>query len=84
MMHAVIKNSHDSLHLIGAVAPYNLESLAYHATAMQRSAGPVDLSIWVTRDEEARLRRDARPLFERLTHDGSAVHVCPTESRRGL
>jgi len=60
MMHAVIKNSHDSLHLIGAVAPYNLESLAYHATAMQRSAG------------------------ERLTHDGSAVHVCPTESRRGL
>jgi hypothetical protein len=84
MMHAVIKNTHDSLHLIGAVEPYNIESLEYHAKSMQHSGGPLDLCIWVTQDDEATLRRDVRPLFERLEHDGSVVRVRPAASRHGL
>lgn len=82
MMHAVIKGSNDSLHLIGPVEPYNLESLAYHATSMQKSGGPLDLCIWVTRDEEDALRRDAQPLLDRLAHEGSVVRVRPAASRR--
>jgi hypothetical protein len=84
MMHAVIRNSNDSLHLIGAVEPYNLESLKYHATSMQKSGGPVDLCIWVTRDEEDRLRRETQPFLDGLTHDGGVVHVRPAATRRGL
>lgn len=84
MMHAVIKSSNDSLHLIGAVEPYNLESLEYHATSMQNTAGPVDLCIWVTRDDEATLRREARRLLDRLRHDGCVVRIQSAASRRGL
>ena len=84
MMHAVIKSTNDSLHLIGAVEPYNIESLAYHATAMQNSAGTVDLCIWVTRDDEETLRREAKPLLDRLAHDGSVVRVRAAATRRGL
>lgn len=84
MMHAVIKSPNDSLHLIGAVEPYNLESLDYHATSMQHSGGPLELCIWVTRDEEAILRRDAKPLLDRLEHDGSVVRVRCAASRRAI
>jgi len=84
MMHAVIKSTNDSLHLIGSVEPYNLESLEYHATSMEHSGGPLDLCIWVTRDDEATLRRDAKPLLDRLAHDGNVVRVRSASSRRGL
>lgn len=84
MMHAVIKSPHDSLHLIGAVEPYNLESLEYHATSMQRAGGPVDLCIWVTRDDEPALRQQVGPFLERLANDGTVVRVRAADTRRGL
>jgi hypothetical protein len=83
MMHAVLKTPNDSLHLIGAVEPYNLESLAYHATSMQHG-GSLDLCIWVTRDDEERLRREAGALLDRLAHDGNVVRVRSADSRRGI
>ena len=44
MMHAVIRSSNDTIHLIGHVDPYNVESLRDHVRGMSRH-GDVSLSI---------------------------------------
>jgi hypothetical protein len=74
MMHAVIRNGHDALHLIGHVDAYNLESLRDHTRAMGRDGGlsvVIDLS---PSDEETLTRQAGRWLY-RLARAGVPVVV---------
>ena len=74
MMHAVIRNGRDALHLIGHVDAYNLESLRDHATTMNR-AGGLSLVIEVTPRDEPQLTQHAGRWLDRLTRDGVSVLV---------
>jgi hypothetical protein len=73
-MHAVIRNRHDSLHLIGHVDAYNLESLRDHTKAMAR-AGGLSVVIEVSPTDERRLTEHAGRWLDRLARDGASVLV---------
>ena len=74
MMHAVIRNGHDSLHLIGHVDAYNLESLRDHTKAMARNGG-LSVVIEVSPADERRLAEQAGRWLDRLARDGVPVLV---------
>jgi len=74
MMHAIIRNGHDALHLIGHVDPYNLESLRDHTRTMARK-GTLSVVIEVTPSDEERLTRHAGRWLDRLARDGVSVLV---------
>lgn len=74
MMRAVIRNGSESLHLIGHVDPYNLESLREHTTSMGRE-GKVSLTIDVSPADEEALAHHAGRWLARLTRTGANVVV---------
>jgi hypothetical protein len=74
MMHAVIRNRRDALHLIGHVDAYNLESLRDHTKAMGRE-GNLSVVIDVTPSEEERLTQHAGHWLARLTRRGVPVLI---------
>ena len=74
MMHAIIRNRHDALHLIGHVDGYNLESLRDHTRAMGRE-GSLSLVIEVSPHDEHRLAEQAGSWLDRLTREGVSVVI---------
>jgi hypothetical protein len=74
MMRAVIRNSHESLHLMGHVDAYNVDSLRDHAVAMSRDGG-LSLTIEVSPNDEESLARFAGRWLARLMRDGVPVVV---------
>jgi hypothetical protein len=74
MMHAVIRNGHDALHLIGHVDAYNLESLRDHTTAMGRDGG-LSVVIEVSPKDEELLTAQAGRWLDRLARSGVPVVV---------
>lgn len=74
MMHAVIRNGSDALHLIGAVDAYTLEALKEHARDL-RQGGPIRLEIEVTPEDEPTLARDAGRWLMGLIARGAAVEM---------
>ena len=74
MMHAVIRNSNDSIHLIGHVDPYNMESLRDHVRGMTRH-GEVSLSIEIEPSDTEALHRHAGRWLGRLIATGARVIV---------
>ena len=74
MMHAIIRNGHDALHLIGHVDAYNLESLRDHTKAMARE-GTLSVVIEVTPSDEQRLTQQAGRWLDRLAREGVPVLV---------
>jgi hypothetical protein len=74
MMHAVIRNGNDALHLIGHVDAYNLESLRDHTKAMAR-AGGLSVVIDVSPSDEERLTQTAGRWLDRLSRAGTLVVV---------
>jgi hypothetical protein len=74
MMHAVIRNEHDALHLIGHVDADNLESLRDHTKSMGRDKG-LSLVIELSPSDEARLAYHAGDWLARLTRAGVPVLV---------
>jgi hypothetical protein len=79
MMRAVIKNSHESLHLMGHVDAYNVESLRDHTVAMARDGG-LSVTIEVSPRDEDLLARHAGRWLARLVRDGVPVVVRTTPS----
>jgi hypothetical protein len=80
MMHAVIKNRHDALHLIGHVDAYNLESLRDHSSAMGRD-GDLSITIEVAPSEIDRLTQQAGGWLDRLVRRGVPVLIRPRPTR---
>ncbi|HWP66680.1 MAG TPA: hypothetical protein VNO26_12280 [Candidatus Limnocylindria bacterium] len=74
MMHAIIRNGHDAIHLIGHVDAYNVESLRDHVRGM-RGRGQVSLSIDISPADTEALQRHAGRWLERLVADGMRVAV---------
>jgi len=74
MMHAIIRNGHDALHLIGHVDAYNLESLRDHTKAMARE-GELSVVIEVSPRDEELLTQQAGHWLERLAREGVPVLV---------
>jgi len=74
MMHAVIRNGHDALHLIGHVDAYNLESLRDHTKAMGRDGG-LSVVIEVSPSDEQMLAQQAGRWLDRLSREGIPVMV---------
>jgi hypothetical protein len=77
MMRAVIRNGSESLHLIGHVDPYNLESLRDHTTSMA-GHGQLFLTIDVSPNDKARLDQHAGRWLARLSQTGAHVVVRKT------
>jgi hypothetical protein len=75
MMHAVIRNGVDALHLIGAVDGYTLEALTEHTTALARGAGATRLEIEVAPEDESALARGAGRWLLRLAARGVSVEM---------
>lgn len=75
MMHAVIRNGVDALHLIGAVDGYTLEALKEHTSTLARGAGAARLEIEVTPDDERALARGAGRWLLRLAARGVSVEM---------
>ncbi|MCW5889914.1 MAG: hypothetical protein KIT14_05115 [bacterium] len=75
MMHAVIRNGVDALHLIGAVDGYTLEALKEHTSALARGTGTARLEIEVTPEDEVALARRAGRWLLRLAARGVAVEM---------
>ncbi len=74
MMHAVIRNGQDALHLIGHVDAYIIESLRDHTRAMGRD-GALSLEIDVNPNDAERLTRQVGTWLDRLTRRGASVVV---------
>jgi hypothetical protein len=74
MMHAVIRSSNDTIHLIGHVDPYNVESLRDHVRGMARH-GDVSLSIEIEASDTEALQRHAGRWLGRLVATGARVAV---------
>lgn len=84
-MHAVVRGSHATVHFIGNVEPYDLETLGEHATAAaahREGRRPVELEIRVMGGEEVALRQTAGRMLGRLEHDGVVVSVVADSSAR--
>jgi len=74
MMHAVIRTTNDTIHLIGHVDPYNVESLRDHVRGMGRY-GEVSLSIEIAPSDTDALQRHAGRWLGRLVATGARVTV---------
>ena len=74
MMHAVIRNRNDAIHLIGHVDAYSLESLRDHTRTLGRDGG-LSIAIDVNPSDAERLREKAGRWFDRLTRRGVPVVV---------
>jgi hypothetical protein len=75
MMHAVIRNGQDALHLIGNVDAYSLEALRDHTRSRGRE-GSFSIEIDVSPEDAGCLAQKAGRWLERLTRWGAsgAVH----------
>jgi hypothetical protein len=74
MMHAVIRSPNDTIHLIGHVDAYNVESLRDHVRGMGRH-GHVSLSIEIDPADRPALERHAGRWLGRLAGSGARVAI---------
>ncbi len=75
MMHAVIRNGAEALHLIGPVDAYTIEALRDYASSYGHGLGPRRLEIEVTPDDEQALARRVGGWLKRLARRGVTVEV---------
>ncbi|HEV7734196.1 MAG TPA: hypothetical protein VGR62_18635 [Candidatus Binatia bacterium] len=75
MMHAVIRNGTDALHLIGPVDTYTLDALRDYASSYGLGMGPRRLEIEVTPDDEQALARRVGGWLMRLARHGVTVEM---------
>lgn len=74
MMHAVIRSSNDTIHLIGHVDAYNVESLRDHVRGMGRH-GHVWLTIEIDPADRTALQRHAGRWLGRLAGADTTVAI---------